>query len=264
VQHTVEHWLARSVEPVDASSLDVDAEVHWSDGAWNLDLSLESPSGRARSQLTAAGCATLVDVLALKVALAASALAVRPAARTEVEQHAPAPAWLLRAAAGARIGELSDVNAEFQVLGALTQRWWRFEVGASYVPPQTVRLAAPFADVGARVGAWTGLTRGCLVSTWAGLEFPLCLGVELGVLRAAGFGTPERRTWSLFFGAITLGPAWRWRFTRMLALWSELDLSLAFARPNFTVFDRGTSGSLSLYRPGSVAGAAILGLEFSF
>jgi hypothetical protein len=79
VQKAIALWLAQSVDVVDPRAIEVDARVKTQTNGYLLELSLESPSGSTSQRLSAERCTTLVDAVALNVALAAT----DPASRSE-------------------------------------------------------------------------------------------------------------------------------------------------------------------------------------
>jgi hypothetical protein len=117
VLDTVERWLQQSADPVDARALRVDATVERHGEYWSLTLALESPSGLAREQFSAQRCASLVEVVALKVALAASVAAAGGAQRPEPTTIDLAA---LRALASVSLGLLPRRSGE--VRGPLVSR----------------------------------------------------------------------------------------------------------------------------------------------
>jgi hypothetical protein len=274
VRRTINDWLTRSVEPVDASSLSVRAEASRDPEGWSALVTLESPSGRAEHRLAASSCETLVEVLALKVALAASSLAKGPG--TGPPPSAPPPPPPPTAAASVRalalpapraplllalrvggagiVGRFPHVSSAFQLAGALVIDWVRLELAAWYAPVQSVRYRDP-AEVGADLQVLSGGLRACGIDRIVSLELLGCLGAELGVMGGTGVGTAMTGTWHLPFAEVVGGLALRYPFGP-LALWFELGASIGVQRPSYSVRYLGP-----LYRPGWVGGRAFLGLE---
>jgi hypothetical protein len=255
VQETVQAWLQQSVDPVDARALAVDAMVERDGERWTLTLLLESPSGRAREEFTAQRCASLVEVVALKVALAAGVAAggdARPRERSAVELVA------MRGLAGVTLGVLPGASSSFELAAALGFSSARVELGVSYAPARVVRYDEPeLREIGAELQLFAALLRACARLRLRRAEFPLCGGVELGVLSGRGFGTTRTRTSNQLLGQVVLGPALRVRLARSLFAWLEADALFLFARPAYQV-----RNLQRLYRPEPVAGRFALGLEW--
>lgn len=259
VEEAIARWLERSAERVDPSSLAVHADVRHDGRQWLLVLLLESPSGKAEDRITANTCATLVDVVALKVALAAMA-----SARLRQLQVRPAPPpkrprFAARVTGGVVAGQVTDGwNAALGVTAALVLPSARFELGASYSPPRAVRYEE-LPEVGANLQLFSGIGRACLVPALGRAEFPLCLGVELGLMSGRGFGASELRTSNQPFGAVVLGSALRWPLGEWLFAWLEAGTSLTFVQPTYHMRNLP-----ELFRPDVASARGILGLECQF
>jgi hypothetical protein len=165
----------------------------------------------------------------------------------------------LRVAAGVGAGATPAVAGG--LLGAVALdlgRRARVEVGGSYWPPRRVHL-----DAGARAGADVSLAagglRGCGVPGRGRFAFPLCLGGEVGSMRATGVAVAEVRSARSLWLALTPGVAVVVVAHPRLAVWFGLDGLLALVRPQF-VIDGG--GEVWHARRGGVRGS--LGLEVRF
>jgi hypothetical protein len=93
----VARWLQEAVEPVDASSLAVDGHVNGGGERWMLRPVIDTPSGRAVEELSAAGCDTLLDVMGLKITLSATTAAAPRSSAAHVRssvRRATSPARL--------------------------------------------------------------------------------------------------------------------------------------------------------------------------
>jgi len=153
VRAALARWLHKAVDRVDARSLRVDARVRVDGNRWSLTLVLESPSGRATEQLTADRCETLVEVVGLKVMLAASAAAALQtlgAASGPATIRETAPRSLetgLRATLGLMHGVLPELGGLVGLAAALRLASARFELALSYAPPRAASYPEP-AGVG--------------------------------------------------------------------------------------------------------------------
>jgi hypothetical protein len=259
VRRSIERWLQRSVEDVDARALRVHAEVQREGDHWTLALQLESPSGRAQARLTAKECATLAEVVGMQVALAAdSAGTVYALDPAQARPRRDALRSAVRVLAGAATGPLPQLGGSFGLAGMLGFGAVRFELGVAYAPPAATSYPS-LPEVGARFSLFSGTARGCLEAALGALRLPLCVGVELGALRATGFGTERRFTTDRLFAAIVLGPALRLPLLDPLFAWLELDALLVIARPGYRMRNLAT-----LYRPDPAAARALMGLELEF
>src|SRR5690606_16160482 len=113
--------------------------------------------------------------------------------------------------------------------------------------------------VGGRLLLAAGAVRGCGVPRWRQLEFPVCGGVELGLMRGVGRGVADPRPANDLWLALQLGPGLAWAPTRHLALTAGLDLLVALRRPGFHV---AALPELARARPVGVR--PMVGLEFRF
>lgn len=218
--------------------------------------------------MTAARCETLVEVLGLKVALAASAAAALQggavAASPPVRERPAANGGgravrgVVRAGGGLLTGVLPKWGGVVALAAGLRFAWARFELGASYAPPRAASYASP-ASVGADFQLFSGQLRGCATIGLGAAELPICAGVELGAIVGTGFGAQQRFSRADAYGAVLLGPALRVPLSQALSLWIELDGSLAFVRPPF-----GTRGLPQLYRPPALGSRGVIGFEVPF
>lgn len=260
-QRAIARWLRDSVEPVDASALAVHATIRGGPGAYTLALSLRSASGRSDQRFAAERCNTLVEVVALKVALAASAAVALPPPLLEPSERA---SFALHALGGIASGELPGVNGELAAAASLRLSWLRIELGVAFAPARTTHYAE-LARVGARVQLWYGFARACASTRLGSLEVPLCAGLELGVMRGVGVGPVSPLRSEQLVAAALLGPALRWPIAGPLALWWEVTTALAFARPRSLYVSTRVGSTLgALYRPEMAAARTLLGIEWTF
>jgi hypothetical protein len=99
----------------------------------------------------------------------------------------PRPRALASFAAAGEVGIQPRAGAAFELAGGVGWPRARVELGAlASVGPDAT--SERLASVGGRFRLFTGLVRGCGVPGREPLELPLCGGLELGDLRAAGRG----------------------------------------------------------------------------
>ncbi len=262
VRALIATWLGQPVAELDLGSVRVDATVSQQDSGFSLDLVLESPAGSAREHLSARRCETLAKIVALKVALAvdpAAALAsVEPVVQAS-KPPAPAPERALggglRAVGGIALGPLPGTTAATLLVGSLRFGDFRFELGGGYWFPRSVTYDT-LPTVGADLRMVGAVARVCPTASIGRVEVPLCAGVEAGVVRATGFGVPERRTSDRPWVALTLGPALAVPLFRGWYLWVEADAGFGVVVPSFTVRNLPR-----LYQPENGAAQAWAGLE---
>lgn len=135
--------------------------------------------------------------------------------------------------------------------------WWRTELALTYWFPRRETVSGD-ASAGAELDLWSGGARGCGVPrVGAAVQFPLCAGIELGPIRARGFGEPDPRDVRSWWVAVVLGPAVAWAPRPWLALWAGVEGSIALRRPGFT-----RPGGPALFRAAPVGVRVLGGLEF--
>jgi hypothetical protein len=261
----VQRWLQKAAESVDAHALTVDARVRVDADQWVLELVLESSTGRAAETLRASHCETLVEVVGLKVSLAAAALRAAPVntPAAPVLSALPArsrpPQASVRATAGMLFGPLPELGPAFALATSLRWPASRLELLASYAPPQAARYASPLG-LGADFQLVSGAVRVCWGPTFAAVELPICVGLTLGAVIGSGFGAQQQHfSRADLYGSVDAGPALRWPLLQAMAAWFELCGSLAFARPEFH-----TRGLPLLFQPQIVALRVLAGLELTF
>ncbi len=175
-----------------------------------LQLELVATSGKRSRELRAHACASLVDAVALEIALlieaereAAAATTTTPPTTTIVTDttvRAPPPAtpprrphWRLRAGAlvGARVVENSFVAPTLGV--ASVGRYWAAMLDVAYWIPGFVPLPGR-TDEGSRISLVAVTLSGC--GRWSRGRFGVagCGGVEAGAQIARGIGLDDSRT----------------------------------------------------------------------
>ena len=230
-------------------------------GNWNLGLLLTSNGHLSEETLVAKQCATLRDAVGLQVALATDPVAAARAIETDtitksqeprappIEPNGAAPPGEhpaepraqagLRLAGGAELGLLPSIE-----LGAALTLWvqrsaWRGELSGVGLGGSSAHFES-MPSIGAHLQLYGGAARGCAVPRIGRAELPVCLGVELGVMRAEGFGAQMTDTSHSLWGAIVVGPAFRLPVTQTVSLWLGVDELVPFLRPGFNVHNLGT------------------------
>jgi hypothetical protein len=265
VRALIATWLGQSAGELDLGSVRVDATVSQQDAGFSLDLVLESPAGSAREHLSARRCETLAKTVALKVALAVdpvTALAsVEPEPRSAKAPARPPPPAVsggVRAVGGIALGLLPGVTAATLLVGSLRLGDFRFELGGGYWFPRSVTYDG-LPTVGANLRMFGAVARVCPTASIGRVEVPLCAGVEAGIVRATGFGVPERRTSDRPWVALTLGPGLAVPLFGGWYFWAEADAGFGVVIPSFRVRNLPR-----LYQPENGAAEAWAGLEVRF
>jgi hypothetical protein len=126
----------------------------------------------------------------------------------------------------------ASLGAEVSAFGP----WWRATLRGLWLAPRTV------VTEGSRAARYDGFlvgALGCGVPRGRPeLEFPLCVGVEAGLVRGQGTGTtPNPREGVRPLVVLALGPGLRWAVRERLALFVQLDLIAPLLRGGFTIED---------------------------
>ena len=161
----------------------------------------------------------------------------------------------VRAGAGASGGHLPALAAVFGIEAGITGRAWRTSLAFSGSLPREVRSTTNPA-VGAAVSLWSLSPGACHLPRAGEFAFPLCLGVELGAMRARGTGALVRSEtasslWSA--GRISAGLLWH---RNSFGLWLALSGTVAFARPAFR-----TLQTPLVFRAGGFGAHLVAGVE---
>jgi hypothetical protein len=253
----IDRWLDQPHAHLDARSVRVVARVRRNEaGGWALELNLQSPSGAEQQTLVADRCATLAQVVALKVALAADPGALLGALPgPAAPPSGPGPVLSLRGTLGVGLGVLPDPSGMASLTGGLELPGWRVELSLSGWLPRASTYPE-VAGVGADVALVTAGARGCVVPTMGSAEFPICAGAELGDMWATGFGVDQVRTSAQLWAAAVLGWGLRWPLGEALSFWIGADGSIGIARPAFHMRNLPT-----LYQPDPAGARTWTGLE---
>ena len=260
VRAAIERWLdlpdgRSALQP----SVRVRAAVHPAEAGWTLELTVSSPGGSEQQTLTAESCEALVEVVALKAALAAAPVAMTTSlanAESRGPDSSTRPVFALRAEAGTGVGVVPAPSAFAGVTGSIDSSSWRAEMGAVAWPPTAARYPA-LPAIGADISLWAGTARGCLVPSRGAIDVPICAGAAIGAMRGRGFGVAMTETSTQLWAAALVGPALRIRVGPSLAVWFAVDAALALERPEFHMRNLDL-----LYRPDLVSAEASIGLEF--
>lgn len=273
------------------------ARVTAGEDGYRLSLRTETASGVTTRETTAEDCVVLVDATALIVAIAVDPTTVLgrgdepaepkppPTPRTEpppglTPEPTPEPEvpevrpfgggepppvdprrvrFGLRVGGGIDGGVFPGPAGGLRLVGAVLGARWRAELSGDYWFPRT---AIAEAGIGGRISGGLGGVRGCGVPgiDRVGLEFPVCGGLEAGLLRGDPVGdrvdAPEtsRQPWL----AADASAALVWVPRRFLALFVQAELVVPIIRAGFAV------GDVEVHRAGSIAGRGLLGLEARF
>lgn len=254
VRDTVLRWLAQASQPKVTNGIAVRATVQRDARGFVLDLQLVTPGGRADEQLIAARCQTLADVVALKVALAADPLVV-------LETTSPPTAalgWGARLSLGVGPGALPGLGTTLTATGIMRLSGFSLELSAAYGLQQ--RVSYPDRPtIGGTLDMLSAIARACALPELKSVEFSLCTGPELGVLRAAGFGVATVFETTDLYMAWVLGPGVRWRVGGGFFAYFGVDAQLALLRPTFHI-----RNLTPLYQPERLAARLNAGVELHF
>jgi hypothetical protein len=192
---------------------------------------------------------------------ATESTAPSPASRVEPTVASPAETsrrpsrlhFVARAMAGVGLGPLPSPSASLGLAAAVGGRLWRAEAVAHYWPP--VEGDAPDdPSRSARASLWSVGARGCVVPEVRRAAFPVCTGVDAGIMRAEGReGVADPQTARTPWAAVVLGAGAEWWPIRFVGLGARLDGHAAVFRPQFI-----TAPSGRIHQAGAV-GLQLLG-----
>jgi hypothetical protein len=250
-------------------------------GNWELQAMLAVGEQVENETLVAKRCASLGDAMALKLALAIDPLAVvdavqeppesqpkvtPPRARDQVPRHtdtgkvATRPRLGLRLVGAVGLGPLPGVTPGAGLFLSLQLPVFRLELGGQAHWSGVARYDSPAPpNVGADLNLFFGAARGCVTPGSGRWIFPICGGLELGLMRGVGFGVPATKTTSGVWGGVAIGPAVQLRLFSHLSLWVEADASLTLLKPEFHVRNLPT-----LYTPPDGSSRVAAGFEMNF
>jgi hypothetical protein len=235
----------------------VDAKVTASPGGLAIDLTLDAAGGSEHQTLVAARCETLVELVAVKVALAVDPLTLLGSLGNHGPETLPAerPRFGLRGDLGAGLGPLPGASAFLSLAVSAELPDWRVEVAATaWLPTDATYIELP--SVGANFTLLTGSARACLLPSMGAVDFPLCGGAEVGLMRGSGFGVQQVATSDQLWAAGVVGPSVRWTLGPALSFWIGADAVIGIVRPSYQMRNLE-----QLYRPDAVAARTWAGLE---
>lgn len=212
VRAAVVSALQRPLAERERPLLALEAEVGTLARGFYADLILTSSAGRSERQLKARTCPALVEAVAVIVAFAldreaqrvaetaasaqagnaSTATVTRTAIRAGPRPVEPEPTWNPTVALGflAGVGDLPNPSTGLALrVGAQRQRF-QIDAGALIRFPRTVTLRSE-PRAGGEFMVVAGTLRGCYSPILTRITLDLCLGAEVGLLRASGFGVAE-------------------------------------------------------------------------
>lgn len=139
----------------------------------------------------------------------------------------------LRIAGGGEIGGIPGWSPTAGLAAAVLGPQWRVELAGTYSARVVAYDEAP--QIRGRLSLLAGALRGCGVPRWRRLEFPICGGVELGLLGAVGRGVEAPRPARELWIAAQLAPGVAWVPSPYVAVSLGLDVLIALRRPGFHV-----------------------------
>lgn len=251
----VARWLGRMPTSTDSGVATARAEVHEAPHGFTLTFTLRSVSGELHERLSAHACETLADVVALKLAVAMDTTAVVESAppATPPQTAAPSREWGALTVAGIELGTLPRLSSVLGVGLSLSRSPWRAELALRYGVSKVFHRT--YEDVGARLDLLAGDLRGCVVPVLARLSIPLCLGLELGVLRGRGLGV-RPATSNQWWPGVSVGSALYWPVLPHLSLMTALESVFVLSRPSYRIENLG-----SVYQAPPLVARGLVGLE---
>lgn len=150
------------------------------------------------------------------------------------------------------IGILPGLYPGLNILGALQSNAFRFELNASML---NARVEDEAAGRGANFSLYRASPRACLLWTEARWAAGPCGGVRLGRISGTGYGVPNSKTQSAFWGETNLGATVELRLSASSLLSLGADLGLPWWRDDFQLLGR------SLHQPSRLS--ANLGVNLS-
>lgn len=256
VRAAIDQYLGRDEFGDALSSVQISGRISAPTGAkpakWRLDVEVRLPGGVVERAVEAARCEELAEAAGLMIAVALDPLRVSevveprepPPALPQPEPPPPeSPTRLgvgLRLGGAGQIGVLPTVGAGLWAAAALVGRRFRVELSGQYWFPANVRPFEDAPEAGARIQFGAGGVRACFVPTVRRFEFPSCLALEVGAVRAEGIGLATSRVSQRLWVAAAAGQELVWVSRRRVGVWLGLDAVVGLAQPSFVVDDLGT------------------------
>ena len=285
----------RRGRPLAVGELTIDARIVGAPGrGYTLRLTLASAATRELREIRDPSCAVLTDAAALRAVIMLESAPLVPAPGFELappdappptapaaptptpspptstpapivlvpatpsnvpEDMSRGPGLALRLLGGAELGATPKPTGAVGLAVGLLWPRARLELHATALAPRSESLSPGQVQA----GLFAGAAHGCGRLGRGALEFPLCLGLELGALRGAVRGLPGGRAAAGLWGAAVLGPGLVWHASRRRGLGVGLQLVLAPVRPGF---QQGAGDSArTLFTPSRASGRLWFGLE---
>lgn len=292
-QEQAREQILRGLEEDVAGPLVVRVRVRQIAEDWTLHVDIEGPRGEGQRVLRARTCEEATAAAAVVVAIAVdpaaqslsdpsveipepvgiesesvveSVVAVEPVRveparveEVEPEPEAPRPRELvlaLEVRGGAAMGSVGPIAGHIGGTAALQGRWWEVYAGARHrtairIEADGLAAGGRFAVTAAQLGAGPRIDLGTL-------EIPIRAGVELGRIRAEGYGAIEATTAFRLWTAAVLSAGVAWSPREIVALGLGVDGVVPLLRPGFTI------GELEVLTVGRFAFRAWLGVALRF
>jgi hypothetical protein len=246
------------------------------EGDWHAQLAIETAAGSGERAFEAEDCRSLVDGIALIVALAIDPTVQVPTVPVPGVQKPATPApgahvagagsaaqvarprLVLRPLLGADVGTLPEVSLAYGVAVGLAWSHLRLEADEKSASSQETSNASGH---GARMRTvLSSGGRACLQATPLGrFEPAACAGAGVSWLRSTGLGIAQPETHDSLAVALTAGAALGLRLQDWLWLRADGFLALSVKRPRFEI-----DGSEEVYRVRLLSGFLGGGLELRF
>jgi hypothetical protein len=267
----VEGTIARSIQP-DGWRAKITIADDKGRELGSRELFSEAPLCGAMDADLALVIAVMIDPDAAMSPPAAEAPAAPPPAPRVIVERVPVPVpipplepapWIAGVEAGAAFsaGLLPTVGAGVTIRGRLTPpRFFAIEIGGILWLPST----AQGDPLGAKFSLAQGFLDACPLATSAGgARFLACAGMELGTVRAGGFGFNLSEEQEQVVVDASLGGRASRRIVGPLTGSVAVDVLVPFVRDRFFYEDR-SGAELEVFRMSPVAGklAVSLGVEF--
>ena len=181
---------------------------------------------------------------------------VAPSDQEDDQRPPRALALALELRGGAAIGAVGPIAGHVGGTVGLQGEWWQVDAGARYRTPTEVDAdgidaGGRFAVLAAQLGAGPRIDLGKL-------EIPIRAGLELGRVRAEGYGDIDAATAVRLWTAAVLSAGAAWSPRDVIALGVGVDGVVPLLRPGFTI------GDIDVLTVGSVALRAWIGVALRF
>lgn len=265
----LEQRIAALVPGATGEAVVVDVALRRVVDGFEGEISLHAPRGTSARTLHAPSCASVVEAMALLVAVAIEPLATERALQRPARASVPDPPAVttpsmrapmlapvaadpvadpprtrvqavLRLAAEGGLVPLPRLGMGVGVALGLRHRWLRAGAHARAWPAQHV-VHPRDAAVSAELRALAFGAHLCGGPRWTALELPICGGLDAGVVHGRGRGAlvvarEVTRPWV----ALHLGPALVWSPVPAVGLWLGFDVVASVLRPRFTIDPLGS------------------------